>query len=959
MVLDGRSAIYMASPVYRLTDEERGIALDPAEWHPELYRRSLQDGGIIDQNIVAIYDITIALEAAILGTRDPTLVDAARASVLDDGLTIIVEDVSDNSNPPVSAELAAWLAEVHAAPSVAVVERFEYVPEIEYDAGGMLECGHGRPLYVLMDDSRLTAAARDDVESRVLEAVRNHASAQLSGLFGDDNPELVARVREQLLGCWLQERDRAAGRPVYTTVLHVAGRVWSLRIVAGESYVDARTPIAWSADWYMWPHNFAILTVCLLAVAVAAGLRALEVVARQHDEKTRRREAEAAHRAQESVMSFACHELRNPLHAISACCEALKETIPGNTEERADVEAIALAAASCRTVVDDILDLTALRGGRLRVTPGPVDVRGLLRQLALQHRSFAAVPIRVEVSASLPAIVEADELRLRQLLTNGITNSCKHTTSGSIVLRAWLSQTSASKVPTGGAGTMGGVSDALRRLGARASADALPPVTASSDGVERGGSAKSTDLDARESVAHSTTGGAPAILCCEVVDTGVGLRGTKASTLFQPFRQVAPSAAVPEQHASRGENSHVRSSGLGLPICRLLARVLDGEVGLYDRATGPEYRKKGRLAEVLLPPPGDMVPMQLDVTPHSRAHSRSASDRRYHNTPSFNDEFPSESIGISDTDDAHHTGDKVAGDVDVHGAVFWVNLPVNAHAAGGKLSGGPRWTSAADLLDDVDDSSVVRPATPVGVKRSPSGSLEESKRAPTDAVTASGSSSSCGRGDAFTTRAAGTAMRDGSGDIAASREAVRMSSFDTNSSFVVPSSADDLVDGGDHSHDYFSDAGTRCASLQGGATLSLVGRHYIAVDDDRLNRRVVSRMLQALGATVVTLEDGDQLLPHLRDRHPYLFDDDAESFGEERVDGILLDIVMARMGGIEACRQIRSACSQQVAILAATGNAHSSFDLAKYRDAGFDGVMAKPFDKAQLARALLRMQRRA
>lgn len=116
--------------------------------------------------------------------------------------------------------------------------------------------------------------------------------------------------------------------------------------------------------------------------------------------------------------------------------------------------------------------------------------------------------------------------------------------------------------------------------------------------------------------------------------------------------------------------------------------------------------------------------------------------------------------------------------------------------------------------------------------------------------------------------------------------------------------------------------------------------HVAVVDDERINRRVLHRMLRRLGCTVEEYSDGDEL--------------DVERCATEKpFDVFLLDIVMIRVGGDVLATRLRSA-GVTVPLVATTGNSHAQ-DIRRYRRAGFSDVLTKPFDVQQLVEVLTRL----
>lgn len=121
---------------------------------------------------------------------------------------------------------------------------------------------------------------------------------------------------------------------------------------------------------------------------------------------------------------------------------------------------------------------------------------------------------------------------------------------------------------------------------------------------------------------------------------------------------------------------------------------------------------------------------------------------------------------------------------------------------------------------------------------------------------------------------------------------------------------------------------------------SLAGVRVLAVDDTPSNRLVLKVMLEALGAQAVILEDGRQFL---------------DALDTEAADVLLIDVAMPGADGIEVIREVRGREAQfgQPRRLAFAFTARvlpSEIDL--YRQAGFDGLIAKPVSLEKLARQI-------
>jgi CheY-like chemotaxis protein len=148
-------------------------------------------------------------------------------------------------------------------------------------------------------------------------------------------------------------------------------------------------------------------------------------------EQAARQQAEEANRLKDEFLATLSHELRTPLNAIIGWLQILNSrAIDPATRHTLDV--IDRNAASLRRLIEDVLDVSAIVSGKLRLTLQPLDFRAAVRAAIDSIRPAAAVrSIDVEsrvCSKDLPVLGDAQ--RLQQVVTNLLANAVKFTPEG-------------------------------------------------------------------------------------------------------------------------------------------------------------------------------------------------------------------------------------------------------------------------------------------------------------------------------------------------------------------------------------------------------------------------------------------------------------------------------------------------------------------------------------------------
>lgn len=150
-----------------------------------------------------------------------------------------------------------------------------------------------------------------------------------------------------------------------------------------------------------------------------------------------RREALDADSIKSDFLGTISHELRTPLNGVVGLIELLlhEDLTP---PQRQLARLIKSSGESLIAVVSDILDFTTIEAGRLRLSPAPFDVERLVEDVAQMMTPVACamgLPIILSCGPKPPRQGYADATRIKQIITNFVTNAVKFTDEGFIEIR--------------------------------------------------------------------------------------------------------------------------------------------------------------------------------------------------------------------------------------------------------------------------------------------------------------------------------------------------------------------------------------------------------------------------------------------------------------------------------------------------------------------------------------------
>lgn len=148
--------------------------------------------------------------------------------------------------------------------------------------------------------------------------------------------------------------------------------------------------------------------------------------------------AEIANRAKNEFIANISHELRTPLNGVLGFTQLLQRKTGFSEQQQAYLNAIAQSGNHLLQIIEDLIDFSRMEAGQLRLCAAELHLPRVLERIAAIFQLRAqqqGLAFTCEIAADVPAIVQGDERRLRQILLNLLGNAIKFTKKGRVTFR--------------------------------------------------------------------------------------------------------------------------------------------------------------------------------------------------------------------------------------------------------------------------------------------------------------------------------------------------------------------------------------------------------------------------------------------------------------------------------------------------------------------------------------------
>jgi signal transduction histidine kinase/DNA-binding response OmpR family regulator len=236
------------------------------------------------------------------------------------------------------------------------------------------------------------------------------------------------------------------------------------------------------------------------------------------------KEAKKANESKSRFLATMSHEIRTPMNAIIGISQMLLSNVNISPEIGNQIDKIYSSGHNLLGIINDILDLSKIETGKLEILPDKYDLPSLINdsvQLNIYRIGSKPINFTLNVDENTPAELFGDELRIKQILNNILSNAFKYTEKG----------------------------------------------TVSMDITAENIDAAANDTDSTDST--NSTDNKEIYIIFSISDTGQGMKPEDVNSIFKEYSRFNTEA-----------NRATEGTGLGMNITKKLVEMMDGNISI-------------------------------------------------------------------------------------------------------------------------------------------------------------------------------------------------------------------------------------------------------------------------------------------------------------------------------------------------------------------------------------------
>lgn len=236
--------------------------------------------------------------------------------------------------------------------------------------------------------------------------------------------------------------------PIFITIIFKSRAILTVITVLSEGFILGTALMSTyegqgiSQTTYFLPST--ILSVIMVLVCGSLANICIKILNKQDEEllhamfeaKAAEERAEEASKSKSTFLSNMSHEIRTPINAVLGLDEMIiRESTEKNIKNYAlDIRSSGRALLS---LINDILDFSKIESGKMEILPVEYDLSSVVNDLVnmIANKAYEkGLSFQVKVDPKLPHVLYGDEVRIRQVILNILSNAVKYTEKGSVIL---------------------------------------------------------------------------------------------------------------------------------------------------------------------------------------------------------------------------------------------------------------------------------------------------------------------------------------------------------------------------------------------------------------------------------------------------------------------------------------------------------------------------------------------